>query len=146
MEKHFKITADSEHFSKFRPELRQLLEAASLDQKKIDQVLLSVQEALTNILRHCYHGEAKEISLLFIDDAEKITITLEDCGEKFDPTKRPDPKIPREEPGGLGIYFIKQSMDKVIYDETCKTGNRIHLIKYKQTQNDHPTNSQKVKS
>lgn len=146
MEKHFKITADSEHFSKFRPELRQLLETASLDQKKIDQVLLSVQEALTNILRHSYHGQAKEISLIFTEDPDKVTITLEDCGEKFDLTKKADPKIPREEPGGLGIFFIKQSMDKVIYDESCKNGNRIHLIKYKHTQNDHPTNSQKVTS
>ncbi len=132
MEKHFKFTADSENFARFRPELRQLLEQSGLDQKKIDQVLLSVQEALTNILRHCYHGEAKEITLIFAEDAEKITVTLEDSGQKFDLTKRADPKIPREEPGGLGIYFIKQSMDKVIYDESCKTGNRIHLVKFKQ--------------
>ncbi len=144
MEKLFKLSASSENFTRLRPQLRQLLEQSRLDEKKIEQVLLSVQEVLTNILRHRYHGKPQEIELAFTDEPDKVTITLEDSGGKFDWTLIPDPKVPREEPGGLGIYLVRKSMDKVIYDADYKKGNRVRLIKFKKDPNDHARHPEKA--
>jgi anti-sigma regulatory factor (Ser/Thr protein kinase) len=51
----------------------------------------------------------------------------------FDPTRVPDPDLtlPLEERplGGLGIYLIRQSVDKMVYRAVPEGGNELTLVK-----------------
>lgn len=131
MEKRFELTASSEVLSPFRKELRQILNGAGWEKKTTEEILLAVDEALTNIIRHAYQGRSGKMTVSVLASDDRIEIVLEDQGKKFDPTQVPSPELPRHRPGGLGIHFIRTIMDQMIYDDQNLTGNRLHLIKHK---------------
>ena len=131
MEKRFELNASSEVLSPFRKELRQILSHAGWEKKTTDKILLAVDEALTNIIRHAYQGKPGKMTVSVAAADDKIEIVLEDRGKKFDPTQVPSPELPRHRPGGLGIHFIRTIMDQMIYDDQDPAGNRLRLIKYK---------------
>ena len=131
MEKRFELNASSEVLSPFRKELRQILNQAGWEKKTTEEILLAVDEALTNIIRHAYQGKSGKMTVSVLASDDKIEIVLEDWGEKFDPTQVPSPELPRHRPGGLGIHFIRTIMDQVIYEGHKVDGNRLRLIKHK---------------
>ena len=131
MEKTFELEAESGRLPSFRIELRELLQGAQCDEKAIGEVVLAVQEALTNIVRHAYGGKTGKIEVTFRDRGDRIEIGLQDFGKKFDPLKFPEPELPPKKPGGLGIYLMKTLMDEVTYSPECKEGNLLQLVKYK---------------
>ena len=131
MEKRFELIASSEVLSPLRKELRHLLCQAGWEKKTVEEVLLAVDEALTNIIRHAYQGKPGKMTVTVDASSDKIEIVLEDQGKKFDPTQVPTPELPRHKPGGLGVHFIRTIMDQVIYEGHKVEGNRLRLIKHK---------------
>lgn len=131
MEKRFELNASSEVLSPFRKELRQILSGEGWEKKTVEEVLLAVDEALTNVIRHAYQEKAGKIEVFAQASPEKIEIILEDHGRRFDPTQVPPPKLPCERPGGLGVHFIRTIMDQMIYEGHDPETNRLHLIKHK---------------
>ncbi len=128
MNKHFELQSDSRELAAFRETLKPLLAEGGLDDKAAGEVLVAVQEVLANIVRHTYAGGPGKIEVDVVCNAG-VTLSIRDYGRKFDLTQVPDPELPREEPGGLGIYLIKQLMDEVRYDSSFTEGNLLHLIK-----------------
>lgn len=131
MEKRFELVASSEVLSPFRKELRQILGQAGWEKKTTEEILLTVDEALTNIIRHAYQGKPGKMMVTVGTSDDKVEIVLEDWGKKFDPTQVPPPELPRQKPGGLGVHFIRTIMDQMIYDNQFAEGNRLRLIKRK---------------
>jgi len=131
VEKRFELSASSEVLSPFRKDLRQILSQAAWGKKTTEEILLAVDEALTNIIRHAYQGKQGKMMVSIAVDDEKAEIVIEDQGKKFDPTQVPSPELPRHRPGGLGVHFIRTIMDQMIYDDQFTAGNRLRLIKYK---------------
>ncbi|MHC4516882.1 MAG: ATP-binding protein [Planctomycetota bacterium] len=85
-------------------------------------VLLAVQEMLTNILRHAYgKDETKPIEVRMEACATDFTVELRDHGPRFDPlaheTPAEDPMAspPNTDSGGYGIMIAKMVMDSVTY-------------------------------
>jgi Serine phosphatase RsbU, regulator of sigma subunit len=82
---------------------------------------LALEEAVSNIILYAYkeqpQGQQIEIRASYCDNSLRLTII--DGGEAFDPRLQDDPDIslPVEERpiGGLGVFLIKQIMDKVEY-------------------------------
>ncbi len=94
---------------------------------------LVLEEALTNIIFYAYpQNTENEIEIELSEEDHKITIVITDRGIAYDPTKKEDPDIhlPLEERsvGGLGIFMIKNIMDKVSYQRIDNT-NRLTLEK-----------------
>ena len=131
MEKRFELNASSEVLSPFRKELRQILSQAGWEKKTTEEILLAVDEALTNIIRHAYQGKPGKMTVSVTTADDKIEIVLEDRGQKFDPTQVPSPELPRHKPGGLGVHFIRTIMDQMLYDDQDPAVNRLRLIKRK---------------
>lgn len=131
LEKVFELEANAEILTDLRKELRSLLRQAGWNEKTMDEIVLSVDEALTNVIRHAYTGVRGPIRLIFRDSKEKTEIVIEDYGKKFDPTLVPKPDLPREKPGGLGVHLIRTIMDELIYDKNFLEGNRLCMIKRK---------------
>lgn len=131
MEKKIELIASSEVLSPFRNELRQILKQAGWEKKTLEEILLAVDEALTNVIRHAYQGKRGKMTVFVSTSDDKVEIILEDQGRKFDPTQEPPPELPRHKPGGLGIHFMRTIMDQMIYEDQGPVGNRLHLIKRK---------------
>lgn len=129
--KKFELTTHSEHLCNVRTDLIPFLEKAGWDEKKSGEILVAVQEGLTNVMRHAYQGKDGKIELEVEDQPDRIHIRIRDFGIKFDPTKIPDPELPPTKPGGLGIFLMKKIMDEVVYDQKSGNANLLHLIKYK---------------
>lgn len=132
----FEIEARSSSLPPFRKKLRSLLEGAGFDDKPCHDILLSVDEVLTNVIRHGYGHKAGEndkdkIHVSFADFRDRIEIQVEDRGPCFDPRELPAPKLPSTKPGGLGIHLVRSLMDKIDYEPLRPQGNRLRLVKYK---------------
>ncbi len=100
----------------------------------IPNVVLAVDEMVTNIIEHGYQGQAGSIEIDVSTRGDALIIQLCDQAPPFDPTTRPPPdlSIPFDDrpPGGLGIYLTRKVMDDVQHRVTTAHGNDLTLIKY----------------
>jgi anti-sigma B factor antagonist len=82
----------------------------------VDQVLLAVQEAATNIVRHAYRKTANGAIHAEIEaDSERVRIWLWHQGTDFDPATVSPPSFDGSRMGGFGQHLIRQCMDEVRY-------------------------------
>ncbi|MBI3307148.1 MAG: ATP-binding protein [Candidatus Omnitrophica bacterium] len=131
MEKEFHLTASTDQLTSFRRELELSLQEMGLYEKGSGEVILAVDEALTNIIRHTYGGKGGKIDVAVNDFTDRVEIKIKDFGAKFDPSKIPAPELPPKKPGGLGLYLIKKLTDKSEYSFLKEGGNQLLLTKYK---------------
>ena len=81
---------------------------------------LALEEAIANIIQHGKQKTTNElIEIIFSHNNDKLTFTITDNGEAFDPTDIADTDITlsaEERPiGKLGIFLIKRIMNEVTY-------------------------------
>ncbi len=85
-------------------------------------ILVSLQEMVTNVMRHAYDGDdAQPIGLTFEADETRFSVELRDCGPAFDPRgyDLTDVSEADEMPhqcGGYGIMIAMTVMDDVDYE------------------------------
>src|SRR5256885_1051529 len=123
-----------------RGALERLTEVLGFSAPDCRSVTRAVDEALTNIIRHCYHGRLDrpiEVSCKRLQrtaaasSGDGLEILLSDRGPAVDPSKLRGRPIDDLKPGGLGLHLICQSMDAVEYQRVRGT-NRFRLVKYSQ--------------
>jgi serine/threonine-protein kinase RsbW len=100
----------------------------------IPNVVLAVDEMVTNIIEHGYRGQPGSIEIDLSTREDALIIQLRDQAPPFDPTTRPPPNlsIPFDDrpPGGLGIYLMRKVMDDVRHQVTATHTNELTMIKY----------------
>jgi anti-sigma regulatory factor (Ser/Thr protein kinase) len=75
-----------------------------------------------NIASYAYEQGTGDATIILdtLDDNEAVSISFIDKGKPFDPLAKPDPDVTlsasERQIGGLGIYMVKKSMDKVTYE------------------------------
>ncbi len=90
------------------------------DEIKI-QILIAVEEIYVNIAHYAYGGKLGEVRVRAEADRDTDIYRVEfrDRGIPYNPLEKEDPDImlsaDEREIGGLGIYMVKQSMDRVSY-------------------------------
>ncbi len=101
--------------------VRNYLEAAHFSQEKIDDMVLGLDEACTNCIRHAYHGMRSEfIQLSARLGTVWLEFELQDCG-----TCPPKDFLNREKskniepasikPHGLGLIILRRAFDEVSF-------------------------------
>ena len=121
-----------------RGAVAQLTERLGFSEPECRAVVLGVDEAMTNIIRHAYAGHPdRPIEVLFRrirtsscgKNGEAIEIVLEDRGKKVDRAKLCGRALEDVKPGGLGLHFIRESMDALEFRR--KNGrNQLRLVKF----------------
>lgn len=133
---------DSEHSLQIAAELNNLAvvrrfiqeKSASLhaDADTAADVVLAVDEVVTNIIVHGYRGKNGTIEVALKRHNDRLVVSLRDHAPAFDPTKLPAPDInlPLEQRplGGMGVYLVMELMDKVSY-RAINGGNELTLEK-----------------
>ncbi|MBF0565308.1 MAG: ATP-binding protein [Nitrospirae bacterium] len=115
-----------------------IVEAAGffrLDKHSLFDVRVSVEEACTNIINYSYEdSEEGNIDILIEKGKCDFVVLIRNYGKPFDPdtVDTPDMSSPLEDRkiGGLGIYFMKQFMDKVSYEYKDGVGTLTMVKKY----------------
>ena len=123
-----------------RGALERLTEVFGFSAPERRSVTRAVDEALTNIMRHSYSGKLDqpiEVHCTRLPHRspsghDGLQILLCDNGPAVDPAKLRGRRLDEIKPGGLGLHFIRQSMDSVEY-QRAGTINQFRLIKYLQS-------------
>jgi anti-sigma regulatory factor (Ser/Thr protein kinase) len=78
-------------------------------------IVLAVDEACTNIIRHAYKGPGHPIRLHMTRHDGTLRIVLRDYGNHCDPACIRSRAIEDFRPGGVGVHIIRQIFDTVDY-------------------------------
>jgi len=120
-----------------RNALAELAAKLGFSEPECRAVVLAVDEALTNIIRHAYLGDAEgpiEATFRRIQvprdgrSGEALEIILEDRGVTVNPKKMCGRALEDVRPGGLGLHFIRESMDTVEFSRRWGR-NQLRLVK-----------------
>lgn len=99
-----------------------------LSEKEKYDLILILEEFLTNIIKYGYQDSKEHIIIVRISlDAGEIRASIEDDGVAFNPLDSPDPDIneslEERRIGGLGIFLIRKLTKKLDYER--KDGRNI---------------------
>ena len=101
---------------------------------EIEDIVISVDEACTNIIEHSYNSKPNydlEISITLLKN--KFIIKIIDYGESFEPDTIKDMDLElyhkQRRVGGLGVYLMKTLMDEVKYKSVKNKYNQVMLTK-----------------
>ena len=93
-------------------------------------IILAVDEALANIIRHAYKNQYdQEIELHCQVEAGQLEIRLLDQGEPADPARICGRPLDEVSLGGRGTHLMKAVMDEVAYDRIAGR-NQLKMIKH----------------
>ena len=129
------VKSRTENLSVIRDFISSNSSEAGLSSDDIENVMLAVDEACTNIIKHAYHLDPEgEIKIEIERNANKILISIIDHGSTFNPESVPDPDLQKYyrngRVGGLGMYLMKTLMDGVKYISVPGKYNKVLLLKY----------------
>jgi anti-sigma regulatory factor (Ser/Thr protein kinase) len=133
------LESNPEALSLVRAAVERASEVLHFPEDEVRAIVRSVDEALANVIRHAYGGEkGKPIEVtcrsLRSDPSQEATmgieIVMQDDGTIADPAKFKSRPLDDIRPGGLGLHFMKQSMDVVEFSR-IDGKNQLRLVKYR---------------
>lgn len=117
-------------------DMREFLEQAVLvlggSEDDAGDLVLAVNEAVTNVLLHGYDSRPGPVILCVEVENSDLRVILTDTAPLFDPTRVPPPDIflPLEDRplGGLGVHMMRQLTDELVY-RALDDGNELAFVK-----------------
>ena len=111
-----------------RARARNFLLTSQFDEENTARLVMALDEACTNILRHVYCGQLKPVRLEMRWMRDRLRCTLRDYGQPCDPQTIRGRKWDDIRPGGLGLRIIEEVFDRVEYAPQAR-GTRLTLEK-----------------
>ena len=129
------VPSTTDNLSKVRVFVKNYAENFGLDNDLTGKIVLAVDEACTNIIKHAYkYSPEGNITVKLKSGKKKLSITIIDEGGHFDPQRIPEPDLEKMQHerrgGGLGIFLMKKLMDEVEYSNLAGNRNKVVLVKY----------------
>lgn len=127
------VNSDPRLLGVIRGVLQVWLEILGLEADRRSEVVLAVDEACSNCIRHAYEGRVDEQVELVLSLAEEwIEITVSDQGTRcpsecaeYSPLERP--AAHEVVPGGLGVKLIYEVFDEVVFGPGRSGGNCVTM-------------------
>lgn len=97
----------------------------------VQDVVIAVDEALQNIIRHAYSNRPDgEIKVTICRSVANLIFFIQDYADQIDIKKVKPRDLSDVRPGGLGTHFIREVMDEVIFLPLPEgSGNLLKLVK-----------------
>lgn len=126
-----RIESRPEHLRLLRALVHSAMELVGADREVIECVVLAVNEACTNVIRHAYGPDRNgEIVLEIFNNRDEMRFRLMDFAPPVDRSAVCTPQAGELRPGGLGIHLIHQIMDEARFVEPPPgVGNAFEMIK-----------------
>ena len=117
-EKQISVSAEIKQLSRVLNFITTELKKTDYESEIQNKIEMASEEIFTNIADYAYENEPGKVNIA-VSAADGIKITFEDNGKPFNPTEYPAPDLEKplkdREIGGLGLFLVKQVMDKVEY-------------------------------
>ncbi len=125
-----KIRSDPAQLGRVRGEVEAFARRAGLPEPAAGQVVLALDEALTNIIRHAYEGATdRPIEIDVSVRNGELGLVLRDYGKVIDRMKIRSRDLNDLRPGGLGVYIMNECMDGVEFTPAEGGGTRLTMTK-----------------
>ena len=130
---HLIIRSDPKLLASIRSLVRRWVESWEIDEKTTHDVVLAIDEACTNAIRHAYEGRSDgsvELTLFAAQDYLEFQVSDQglpcpaECATKR-PLEIPEPD--QLTPGGLGIQLIHNVFDEVDFCPGEDGGNCVTM-------------------
>ena len=129
VEVELRISQWPQGLGQIRSALQALCERGHLSDEVGQDVVLALEELVANAFGH---GAGGEVHLRIVCDGSKLDAEVIDSGPAFNPLAADDPDIDAgiEERlfGGLGVFLVKNLMDRVHYRRS-QGHNHVYLTK-----------------
>lgn len=114
--KKVEFSSHTGNLALMRKFVRGFLETYPLSEKERTLMVLGVDEACTNIIRHAYHLRDDQLISLSIEGLSNcIRLRLRDYGKQTEAHRMRGRSHDLIKPGGLGLHLIRNAFDKVDY-------------------------------
>lgn len=124
-----RFTSDPAKLKAVRDALRDFLAAQQLDESERELLVLAVDEACANIIRHAYQNcPGKPVLIRMERRADCLRILLRDFGKKCDPESIQGRPLDQPRPGGLGVHLIHLAFHEVSYRPRMH-GTELRLVR-----------------
>ena len=124
------VRSDPRLLGSIRSLVRGWLEACELAEDVVDGVVLAIDEACANSIRHAYEGRCDEtLEVSLHEDGEYLEFQVCDQGvpcppERFEHRPPQPPSVSDLRPGGLGVPLMHEVFDEVRSCPGEASGNR----------------------
>ena len=130
-----RISAEPAELPRVRAALHAAVDQTGFGAEEAAQIILAIDEALTNIIRHGYGGPCGkpiDIGLVSLSEGGRagIRVTIRDFGRQVDPAVICGRDLDDVRPGGLGVHIIRSVMDEVNYGRAEEGGMRVTMKKW----------------
>ena len=132
--KKLSVKSRTENLSLIRDFVSISAAEAGLLPEVVENIILAVDEACTNIIKHAYKSFPDgELIVKTKSTNNKFIISITDYGKSFEPDAIPEPDLQKyyrqKRVGGLGMYLMKTLMDDVKYVSIPGKHNEVLLSK-----------------
>ena len=105
-------------------------EQAGFSEHDRDDIVLAINEAFSNIIKHAYHFDPdREVRLVVFCTENALILELHDNAECVDPRSVKPRSLDDVSPWGLGVYFIHRIMDETEFLDCEGKGNILRMVK-----------------
>jgi len=107
---------------------------AGFDEETSSKIMLAVDEACTNVIKHAYEFKPTyDIDIDIRSTDRKLEVIITHTGKSFDPQSVKSPNMPeylrKYQRGGLGMHLMRSLMDEVEYKSFPDRRSEVHLVK-----------------
>jgi serine/threonine-protein kinase RsbW len=114
--KKVEFSSHTGNLAPMRKFVRKFLDAYPFSEKERTFMVLGVDEACTNIIRHAYHLRDDQLISLSLEGLRHcIRMRLRDYGKQTKRHRMQGRAHDLIKPGGLGMHLIRHAFDKVDY-------------------------------
>lgn len=124
------IKSHPRHMADVRQFVRRITAQAQLPQDVTFNIVLAVDEAIANIIRHAYEGDDNQNIIMTAEvRPDAVEFRLRDFGKQVGRETIHSRKLEDVRPGGLGCHLIAQVFDTVKYNTAFEKGTELRLVK-----------------
>lgn len=128
------LTSDTVNLASVRETISQAATDMGFAEPVVSQIVLAVDEAIANVIRHGYEGcPGKPIDVTIESvrhsGVPALQVTVCDCGRQVDPDRILGRALEDVRPGGLGTHIIRSVMDEVEYTVREPAGMILRMVK-----------------
>lgn len=109
------IKSNPSELKDLRVQIKKYLEENFKD-LKVDEILLAIDEAVQNVIRHAYKMKADQPIDIEVRKANNFSIKIRDYGKQVELSSIAPRKLDEVRPGGLGVHFIRTICKNVKYE------------------------------
>jgi anti-sigma regulatory factor (Ser/Thr protein kinase) len=129
---HLELLSRPELLAPLRAMVNSMAAQAGLEDISACHLVLAMDEAITNIIRHGYDGSPDGriwVTLSHLSDGPGLRVEISDRARTVDPQRLQGRDLADVRPGGLGLHLIRTLVDRFEHAPRIGGGMRIVLEK-----------------